>query len=329
MAGFPRRRMRRLRQTASVREMMAETHLSRNDLVQPLFVCDGEGVERPIESLSGQFHHSTDRIGDRALMVQEAGVPAVILFGVPDHKDANGSSSIDPDGVVPRAIRSIRQKAPDLVIIADVCLCEFTDHGHCGILSDSPRGEFEVNNDATLEVLAQQATVLAAAGCHIVAPSAMADGQVLAIRDALDAAGHDEVMILAYAAKYASAYYGPFREAARSTPEGGDRRGYQMDPRNVQQALQEVSLDIEEGADIVMVKPGLPYLDVVARVHDSFEVPLAVYHVSGEWAQIEAAADRGWIDGDQVYLEALQAFKRAGASMIITYGAERAVRLLG
>ncbi|MDE0959777.1 MAG: porphobilinogen synthase [Planctomycetota bacterium] len=329
MAIFPVRRMRRRRRNSATREILAESHLTRHNLVQPLFVCDGEGIDRPIDSLAGQFHHSTDRIGERALKVEEAGVPAVLLFGVPDQKDARGSGSIDPMGVIPRAIREIKQRAPDLLIIADVCLCEFTDHGHCGIVIDSEDGSYQVDNDATLEVLAKQSTVFAQAGCDIVAPSAMADGQVQAIRTALDGAGHDEVMILSYAAKYASAFYGPFREAAGSTPAGGDRLGYQMDPRNSREALQEVALDLEEGADMVMVKPGLPYLDIVSKIHDSFDVPVATYHVSGEWAQLHAAADRGWIDLDQAYMESLHSFRRAGASFIITYGAERAARQLG
>jgi porphobilinogen synthase len=329
MASFPIRRMRRRRRNPAIREFLAESHLTRHDLVQPLFVCDGVGIDRPIDSLAGQHHHSTDRIGDRALEVEEAGVSAVLLFGVPDQKDSRGSSSVDPAGVIPRAIREIRQRAPNLLIIADVCLCEFTDHGHCGIITDTREEGFQVDNDATLEVLAEQATVFAEAGCDIVAPSAMADGQVGAIRSALDGAGHEEVMILSYAAKYASAFYGPFRDAAGSTPAGGDRLGYQMDPRNSREALQEVALDLEEGADIVMVKPGLPYLDIISRVHDTFDIPIASYHVSGEWAQLNAAADRGWIDLDRAYIESLQSLRRAGASIIITYGAERAARLLG
>jgi len=329
MASFPQRRMRRLRKNPAIREMLSETRLSRHDLVQPLFVCDGKEIDRPIETLVGQSHHSTDRIGERVLKVKESGVSAVILFGIPDQKDATGSSSLDPEGVVPRAIRAVRESVPEMIIIADVCLCEFTDHGHCGVLQEQSPGEFKVDNDATLKVLSRQATILADAGCDIVAPSAMADGQVQAIRVALDAAGHEEVMILSYAAKYASAYYGPFREAVKSAPAGGDRLGYQMDPRNAREALQEVALDIDEGADIVMIKPGLPYLDIIARVHDTFEVPVAAYHVSGEWAQIQAAAEQGLIDGDQVYIESLQAIRRAGASFIVTYGAEQAARMLG
>ena len=323
MASFPFRRMRRLRQSRVLREMLAETRLTRHGLVQPLFICDGEAVERPIESLPGQAQFSSDMIGERAKQIQAAGVPAVILFGIPDHKDPVGSSSVDPSGVVPRAVRAIREAAPELIVIGDVCLCEFTDHGHCGILDGQ-----DVDNDSTLEVLAQQAEVLANAGCDIVAPSAMADGQVQAIRERLDGTSHEKVLILSYAAKYASAFYGPFREAAGSTPAHGDRRGYQMDPRNSREALQEVALDIDEGADIVMVKPGLPYLDVITRIHDAFEVPVAAYHVSGEWAQIQAAADRGWIEADEVYLESLDSIRRAGATIIITYGAEKAVALI-
>lgn len=315
--------MRRLRQSSAMRELLAETRVSRHGLVQPLFICDGEGIERPIESLPGQAQISSDRIGERAKQIQDAGVPAVILFGVPDKKDAEGSESVDPDGVVPRAVRAIREATSDLIIMGDVCLCEFTDHGHCGILQDG-----EVDNDPTLDVLAHQAEVLADAGCDIVAPSAMADGQVQAIRERLDGANHGKVLILSYAAKYASAFYGPFRDAAQSTPAHGDRRGYQMDSRNCREALQEVALDIDEGADIVMVKPGLPYLDIVARIHDTFEVPVAAYHVSGEWAQLDAAAQKGWIDGDQAYLESLDSLHRAGATIIVTYGAEKAVTLI-
>ncbi|MEE2882994.1 MAG: porphobilinogen synthase [Planctomycetota bacterium] len=323
MSSFPFRRMRRLRQNRAMREMLAETHVTRHGLVQPLFVCDGDAIERPIGSLPGQAQFSCDRIGERAKQIQDAGVPAVMLFGVPDKKDPEGSGSVDPAGVVPRAIRAISEAASELIIIGDVCLCEFTDHGHCGILQNG-----DVDNDATLDVLAHQAQVLADAGCDIVAPSAMADGQVQAIRERLDAAEHQNVLILSYAAKYASAFYGPFRDAAQSTPSSGDRRGYQMDSRNSREAMQEVALDIDEGADIVMVKPGLPYLDIVARIHDAFEVPVASYHVSGEWAQLQAAADKGWIDGDQAYLESLDSLRRAGASIIVTYGAEKAVSLI-
>lgn len=323
MSSFPFRRMRRLRQSRAMRELLAETRVSRHGLVQPLFICDGEGINRPIDSLPGQAQLSSDKIGERARQIQDAGVPAVILFGIPEAKDSEGSSSLDPMGVIPRSVRAIREAASDLIIIGDVCLCEFTDHGHCGVLKDG-----DVDNDATLTVLANQASVLADSGCDIVAPSAMADGQVQAIREGLDEAGHEKVLILSYAAKYASAFYGPFRDAAESTPAHGDRRGYQMDPRNSREALHEVALDIDEGADIVMVKPGLPYLDIVSRIHDAFEIPVAAYHVSGEWAQIQAAANQGWIDGDQAYLESLDSLHRAGATIIVTYGAEKAVSLI-
>jgi porphobilinogen synthase len=322
---FPIERMRRLRRTPALRRWVAETRLSRHSLVQPLFVCEGSGVERPISSLPGQAQLSFDRAAERSKQIFDAGVPAVLLFGIPAEKDATGSGADDPEGVVAEAVRAIRQASPEMIIIGDVCLCEFTDHGHCGILTEPDRsGERTVDNDVTLERLASESVMLADAGCDIIAPSAMADGQVGAIRDALDDSGHDPVGILSYAAKYASSFYGPFREAAESTPAFGDRRSYQMDPANAREAMREVELDLDEGADLIMIKPALPYLDVVSRVRDEFDVPIAAYHVSGEYAMIEAAAEKGWIDGDAALLESLQCIHRAGADIIITYGAERA-----
>jgi porphobilinogen synthase len=302
---FPMERMRRLRRTPALRRWVAETRLSRHSLVQPLFITEGSGVERPIPSLPGQSQLSFDRAAERARRVFDSGVPAVLLFGIPAEKDARGSSADDPDGVVAEAVRAIRRATPEMIIIGDVCLCEFTDHGHCGVLTDpDARGERTVDNDATLERLASEALVLAEAGCDVVAPSAMADGQVEAIRDALDMAGLEEVSILSYSAKYASSFYGPFREAAES------------------------ELDLEEGADIIMVKPGLPYLDVISRLRDELDAPIAAYHVSGEYAMLQAAAERGWIDGDRALYESLQCLHRAGAEILITYGAERAAALI-
>ena len=326
---FPMERMRRLRRTPALRRWVAETRLSRHSLVQPLFITEGSGVERPIPSLPGQSQLSFDRAAERARRVFDSGVPAVLLFGIPAEKDARGSSADDPDGVVAEAVRAIRRATPEMIIIGDVCLCEFTDHGHCGVLTDpDARGERTVDNDATLERLASEALVLAEAGCDVVAPSAMADGQVEAIRDALDMAGLEEVSILSYSAKYASSFYGPFREAAESEPAFGDRRAYQMDPSNAREALREAELDLEEGADIIMVKPGLPYLDVISRLRDELDAPIAAYHVSGEYAMLQAAAERGWIDGDRALYESLQCLHRAGAEILITYGAERAAALI-
>ena len=326
---FPMERMRRLRRTPALRRWVAETRLSRHSLVQPLFICEGSGVDRPIASLPGQSHLSFDRAAERAKRIFDAGVPAVLLFGIPAEKDAIGSGADDPEGVVAEAVRAIRRATPEMIIIGDVCLCEFTDHGHCGVLGETgTNGERIVDNDATLERLASEALMLAEAGCDVVAPSAMADGQVEAIRDTLDEQGLESVSVLSYAAKYASSFYGPFREAAQSTPAFGDRRAYQMDPSNAREALREVELDLEEGADIVMVKPGLPYLDIISIVRAEFEVPIAAYQVSGEYAMLEAAAEKGWIDGDAALIESLQCLHRAGADILITYGAERAAALI-
>jgi len=287
-------RPRRLRRTPALRRMVRETSLSVDDLIAPLFIADGQGLVRPISSMPGHAQRSVDRIDGEIDELMELRVPAVLLFGIPAHKDASGSSAWSPDGPVPRAIRRIKQRAPELVVIADVCLCEYTDHGHCGVLADAP-GAGDVLNDPTLELLARAAVAYADAGADIVAPSAMMDGQVAAIRAALDAAGHHDVAVMAYAAKFASAFYGPFREAAESTPQFGDRRAYQMDPANGREALREVDLDVAEGADILMVKPAGAYLDVIRAVRERHELPLAAYQVSGEYAMLKAAAQNGWL----------------------------------
>lgn len=320
---FPSVRMRRLRRSDSLRRLARETRLGRDDLVLPLFAVEGRGVREPVASMPGVERLSADLLGEECKRVADLGIPAVILFGIPAAKDARGSGADDPDGIVQRAVAAARQAAPELCVITDVCLCEYTDHGHCGLLE----GE-AVANDPSLERLAATALSHARAGADVVAPSDMMDGRVAAIRRVLDAAGFADVAILAYAAKYASAFYGPFREAAESTPAFGDRRGYQMDPPNRREALREMALDLEEGADVLMVKPALPYLDVLAEARRRFDVPLAAYHVSGEYAMLMAAAARGWIDGPRAMLETLVAIKRAGADFILSYAArEIAARL--
>ncbi|MCB2198817.1 porphobilinogen synthase [bacterium] len=313
---FPIERPRRLRRTATMRRLVRETHLRADDLVQPLFIVPGEGVRTPIESLKGQFHLSVDESVKEAKRISAAGVPAIILFGIPETKDATGSSAWDEQGEVQRATRAIKEAVPELMVITDVCLCEYTDHGHCGVIHDH-----EVKNDPTLELLGKAAVSHARAGADIVAPSDMMDGRVEAIRDALDADGFEEIPILSYAVKYASGYYGPFRDAAGSAPSFGDRSGYQMDPANVLEAMREAELDLQEGADMIMVKPGVAYLDVLARVKEVFGRVTAAYQVSGEYAMIEAAAEKGWIDRKRVILETLVSFKRAGADFILTYHA--------
>jgi porphobilinogen synthase len=316
---FPATRLRRLRRTAALRGMVRETRLDAADLIQPLFVRGGSGPATPIPSLAGQFHHSIETLVEEAAAVHAAGVPAVILFGLPDHKDEAASSAYDEEGIVQMALRALRMAVPDLVLITDVCLCQYTSHGHCGVLRDG-----RVDNDVTLELLAQTAVSHAAAGADIVAPSDMMDGRVAAIRSSLDSEGLSDTAILAYSSKFASAFYGPFREAAHSAPAQGDRRGYQMDPANGNEALREVLLDLDEGADMVMVKPAMPYLDVIRRVRDATLAPLAAYQVSGEYAMLEAAARDGLLDERAAALEALTAIRRAGADMIITYYASRA-----
>jgi porphobilinogen synthase len=321
MSRFPAYRPRRLRRSEALRRLVRETRVVAEQLVQPLFVVPGRGVERPVASMPGVAQLSVDRAAEEARALADLGVPAVLLFGVPEKKDARGSGATDPDGIIPRALRAIREAAPGLVLVTDVCLCEYTDHGHCGVV----RGG-DVDNDPTLELLAAEALAHARAGADMVAPSDMMDGRVGAIRAALDGAGFAQLPIMAYAAKFASAFYGPFRDAAESAPPFGDRRSYQMDPANADEALREVALDIEEGADIVMVKPALPYLDVVRRVKERFGYPVAAYQVSGEYAMVKAAAERGWLDEARVVEESLTAIRRAGADVIITYFAKDVAR---
>jgi porphobilinogen synthase len=313
---FPVTRMRRLRRNETLREMVRENRLAREDLILPLFVVEGSGVREAVASMPGVYRHSVDQVVLEAKRVADLGVPGVILFGIPGEKDARGSGADAADGIVQRASRAIADSLPSLCVITDVCLCEYTDHGHCGLLD----GE-QVDNDASLERLASTAVSHARAGASIVAPSDMMDGRVAAIRRELDANGFEEVAILSYAAKYASAFYGPFRDAAESTPEFGDRRGYQMDPPNRREALREMRLDLEEGADMLMVKPALAYLDILADARREFDVPLAAYHVSGEYSMIKAAGERGWLDADRAMEEALVSIKRAGADLILTYAA--------
>jgi porphobilinogen synthase len=324
---FPITRLRRLRRTETLRGMVRETRLAREDLVQALFVVEGTGRREPVASMPGVNRYSVDQVVLEAKRIADLGIPAVILFGVPAEKDARGSGADRADGIVQRATRAIADAVPSLCVITDVCLCEYTSHGHCGLLT-GPAGHQEVDNDPSLERLASTAVSHARAGASIVAPSDMMDGRVAAIRRALDANGFEQVSILAYSAKYASAFYGPFRDAAESAPEFGDRRGYQMDPANRREALREMRLDLEEGADMLMVKPALAYLDILADARRTFDVPLAAYHVSGEYSMIKAAAERGWIDGDRAMEESLVSIKRAGADLILTYAAmELAERL--
>lgn len=321
----PQTRPRRLRRTPALRRMTRETFLRLADLIAPLFVTTGTGIERPIGSMPGQSQLSVDRLEREADALLALGVSATLLFGLPETKDAIGSAGWSPEGPVPRAIAALKRRTPDLVVIADVCLCEYTDHGHCGVLHAETGA---VLNDETLPLLARTAVAYADAGADIVAPSAMMDGQVAAIRAALDAAGHQEVPIIAYAAKFASAFYGPFREAADSTPAFGDRRAYQMDPANGREALREVALDAAEGADMLMVKPAGLYLDIIRQVRDRYELPVVAYQVSGEYAAQQAAVERGWLDERRAALESLTAIKRAGADLIITYYAKAAARWL-
>jgi porphobilinogen synthase len=323
MTPFPAYRPRRLRRTAAVRALVRETHLHPSQLVLPLFVRSGTRVRREIASMPGVTQSSVDEVLRDAERAARAGVGGVILFGIPDAKDATGSSSWDERGPVQSALRALSKEIPQLVRMADVCLCEYTDHGHCGVLRDG-----QVDNDATLPLLARSAVSFAAAGADIVAPSDMMDGRVSALRTALDECRHQDTAILSYAAKFASALYGPFREAAESTPQTGDRRGYQMDAANADEALREVRLDIEEGADMVMVKPAGPYLDILSRVKRETGHPTAAYQVSGEFAMIRAAAERGWIDGDRAMMESLLGIRRAGADVIVTYFATDAATRL-
>lgn len=320
---FPIDRPRRLRRTDALRRLVRETRLDPSDFVQPLFVVPGAGIKNEITSLPGQFHWSVDRIAEAARRCYSAGVPAVILFGIPSQKDELGCAAYDDHAEVQMAIRAIKREVPDLLVMTDVCLCEYTSHGHCGAICDG-----DVDNDKTLELLAKTAVGHAKAGADIVAPSDMMDGRIAAIRRALDSEGFEHVTILSYAAKYASAFYGPFRIAVDSAPQFGDRRGYQMDPANAEEALREVELDLQEGADMVMVKPGIAYLDILQSVKQRFQRVTSAYHVSGEYAMIEAAAARGWVDRKRLVLESLLAFKRAGADFVLTYYAMEAAEWL-
>jgi porphobilinogen synthase len=323
MTEFPGLRLRRVRELEPVRSLVRETRLSAANFVYPLFVTCGRGVKRPIEPMPGCFHLSLDLLAEEVQEVAGLGIPAVLLFGLPAEKDAAGSGAYDPEGIIQEAIRVIKKAAPGLLVIGDVCLCEYTDHGHCGVID---RGQ--VDNDQTLELLARTALAQVQAGADMVAPSAMMDGQVRAIRAALDAAGTPNVPIMGYAAKYASSFYGPFRVAADSTPQFGDRRSYQMDPANSRMAMREIESDIAEGADIVMVKPALAYLDVIRQARDRFDLPLAAYNVSGEYSMVKAAAQMGWVAEKPITLELLTAIRRAGADIIISYHAKDAARWL-
>jgi porphobilinogen synthase len=321
---YPEYRPRRVRRTENLRRLVRETQLAVDDFIYPLFVCPGKKVRKAVGSMPGVFQLSVDEAVTEAKKAADAGVPAVILFGIPHKKDAVGSEAWDDNGVVQKACREMKKARSELVLVIDACFCEYTSHGHCGVLTESGA----VDNDATLENLGRAARSYARAGCDIVAPSGMMDGMVGFIRDSLDEEGFEQTAIMAYSAKYASGYYGPFREAAESAPQFGDRKAYQMDPANSIEAIREVSLDVEEGADIIMVKPALAYLDIIAHVREEFDLPLAAYNVSGEYAMLKAAGERGWIDYDRVMMETLTAIKRAGADMILSYHALEAAALL-
>ena len=320
---YPDYRLRRMRRTENFRRMIRETRLAPDDFIYPLFIVPGSGVAKPIGSLPGQFNYSIDKAVDAAAAAADLGIPGVILFGVPEKKDSVGSEAWKESGIIQKAIRAIKKARPELLVMADACFCEYTDHGHCGVMHDG-----ELDNDASLENLARAVVSYAKAGVDVVAPSGMLDGFVTACRESLDEDGFDQVAIMAYSAKYASGYYGPFRDAVDSAPQEGDRRGHQMDPANVAEALREVSMDVAEGADIIMVKPALAYLDVIRAVSDEVNMPIAAYNVSGEYAMIEAAAEKGWIDRDRVIMETLTGIRRAGADTIISYHAPHACKLL-
>jgi porphobilinogen synthase len=322
---FPKVRLRRTRRTSGLRGLVRETELSPKDFIYPIFVVEGEDVRNPVTSMPGIFQLSINHAVVEARKAHSLGIPGVLLFGIPEEKDATASAAYDPEGVVQLATRAIKDALPEILVVTDVCLCEYMSHGHCGLV-DEERGE--ILNDESLEILARTAVSQAEAGADIVAPSDMMDGRVAALRTELDREGYEEVPIMAYSAKYASAFYGPFREAAESAPQFGDRRGYQMDPANVREALREVASDIEEGADIVMVKPALPYLDVIRRVREATEVPIAAYNVSGEYSMLKAAAQNGWLDEERAVLEALTGIKRAGADIIVSYHAPDVARWL-
>src|SRR3954447_11960367 len=339
---FPATRLRRLRRTGALRSMVRETRLTPENFVYPLFVCPGEGVRKEVRSMPGVFNLSVDETVKEAREAHSLGIPALILFGLPENKDEVATGAWDDKGIVQRAARAIKAEVPDMVVIGDVCLCEYMSHGHCGVVKpSSPRplgaavasppvagADYEIVNDATLELLGKTSVSLARAGVDIIAPSDMMDGRVAAIRKALDEARFENTPILSYAAKFASAFYGPFREAADSAPQFGDRRSYQMDGANIREAMREIELDVEEGADMIMVKPAMPYLDVIAAARERFDLPLAAYQVSGEYAMIEAAARNNWIDRERVMMESLTSIRRAGASIIVTYYAKDAARLL-
>ncbi|MCZ6670451.1 MAG: porphobilinogen synthase [Acidobacteria bacterium] len=320
---FPKARMRRLRGSETMRRLVEETSLRAGNLIYPLFVAHGKNLKREIDTMPGQFHFSVDRLVEEAAAVKDLGIPAILLFGLPESKDAKASGAWAEDGIVQRAARAVKDQVKGLLVITDVCLCGYTDHGHCGVIRDR-----DVDNDATLDLLARTALSQVRAGADMVAPSDMMDGRIGAIRTALDEEGFIQTPILSYAAKYASSFYGPFREAADSAPRFGDRRSYQMDPPNVLEAIREVELDIGEGADIVMVKPAMPYLDVIRRIRERFSVPVAAYQVSGEYSMIVAAAERGWIDRPRAIMESLLAIRRAGAGIILTYFAKEAAGLM-
>ena len=321
--GFPTTRLRRLRRTSALREMFRETTLSVSDFIYPLFIVEGDNIRNEISSMPGQFQLSIDQAVRECEELQRLGINSVILFGIPNEKDEAGSGAYAGDGIVQKTLRAVKAQFPDLVVITDVCLCEYTSHGHCGVIENS-----DVDNDRTLELLVKEAVSHAECGSDIIAPSDMMDGRVGAIRQALDEKGYTQIPIMAYSAKYSSAFYGPFREAAESAPQFGDRKSYQMDLGNSDEAMREIALDIQEGADMVMVKPALSYLDVIRRAKDNFGLPVAAYNVSGEYSMIKAAAERGWLDGEKVMLETLTSIKRAGADVIITYFAKDVAKLL-
>jgi len=320
---FPDYRPRRLRKNENFRRLVRETIVSVDNLVYPVFVVGGKGVKKPIASMPGHFQMSVDNVVKEAREAKATGIPALLLFGIPDKKDERASGAYAKDGIIQQALKSIKDAVPEILVITDVCLCEYTSHGHCGLVEDG-----RMLNDATLELLAKTALSQAQAGADMVAPSAMMDGQVAAIREALDENALEDIPIMAYCAKYASVFYGPFREAAESAPQFGDRKAYQMDPANADEAIREISLDVAEGADIIMVKPALPYLDIIYRAKQEFDLPLAAYNVSGEYSMIKAAAQAGWLDEEKTMFETLTAIKRAGADIIITYWAKEAARLL-
>ncbi len=320
---FPEYRGRRLRKNDPFRRLVRETKLSVDDLVYPLFAVPGKSVKKPINSMPGQFQMSVDYIAKEAREAYELGIPAILLFGIPSKKDEQGTGAFARDGIVQQAVKRVKNEAPDILVITDVCLCEYTSHGHCGILEKG-----QVQNDATLEVLAETALSHAKAGADMVAPSAMMDGQIAAIREALDENALDDIPIMAYSAKYASSFYGPFREAAESAPQFGDRKAYQMDPANADEAIREISMDVSEGADIIMVKPALAYLDIICRAKQEFDLPLAAYNVSGEYSMIKAAAELGWLEEEKAMMESVTAIKRAGADILITYWAKDLAKVL-